>query len=650
MIELLAPAKNKICAKAAINCGADAIYIGASEFGARNKAPNSLEDIKEIVEYAHRFNVRVYITLNTILTDTEILQAKDLIDELYQIGADAIIIQDMGLLELDLPPIALFASTQCDNRTPQKVKFLENAGFSRVILARELSLEQIKEIRKQTTVELEGFVHGALCVSYSGQCYLSYAIGGRSANRGECAQPCRKNYSLVDEEGNYIAKDKPLLCLKDFNASKHITGLVNAGVSSFKIEGRLKDENYVKNVVAYYRKLIDDLGYQKTSSGKVLLDFEPDVEKSFNRGFTDYFLAKRNKCFTFDSPKSRGKYMGKVTKVENDYFEIDASLNPQDGLCYLAKDGLLGCLVNKIEEVKENNHHVMLNSIQHRKGERQCDPESHSFLRRQAHSLRTTQRFALSSSGRRTTYRVYPYKMEGIKVGTKIYRNVDAEFEKALKNSKTCRKIGANLIFKLNKISATDEDGNTAEVEYEFEEFANSKEKMSANVVKQLSKSGESDFLVENVEVLADKIPFLPVSKLNELRRELLEELMQVRLNNYKKITLAPCDSAEKTIKYRFREEGQGERSYPDKEIDYRGNVLNNYAKKFYQEHGCKIREMALESGEKCGGKCVMTSKHCLKWAFNMCKSPKNLTLIDEKGKRYPLKFNCDKCEMEIYF
>lgn len=582
MIELLAPAKNKICARAAIDCGADAIYMGASEFGARKKAPNSLEDVKEIVEYAHRFNVRVYITINTILTDTEILQAKDLIDELYQIGVDAVIIQDMGLLELDLPPIALYASTQCDNRTPDKVKFLENAGFSRVILARELSIEQIKEIRKQTKIELESFVHGALCVSYSGQCYLSHAIGGRSANRGECAQPCRKNYSLVDEEGNFIAKDKPLLCLKDFNASKHITGMVNAGISSFKIEGRLKDENYVKNVVAYYRKLIDDLGYQKTSSGKILLDFEPDVEKSFNRGFTDYFLAKRTKCFTFDSPKSKGKYIGKVTKVEGDFFEIDAKLNPQDGLCYLVKDELLGCLVNKIDGNK-----------------------------------------------------VYPYKMEGIKVGTKIYRNVDAEFEKALKNSKTCRKIGANLIFKLNKITATDEDGNCAEIEYEFEEFANNKEKMGTNVIKQLSKSGDSDFQVENIEILVDKIPFLAVSKLNELRRGLLKGLMQQRLNNYKRPVT-----------------GQKEQKcvYPQPEIDYRGNVSNSYAKKFYQEHGCKVTQNAFESGDKCGGKCIMQTKHCLKWAFSMCKSPKNLTLIDEKGKRYPLKFNCDKCEMEIYF
>lgn len=591
MIELLAPAKNKICAKAAIDCGADAIYMGASEFGARKKVPNSLEDIKEIVEYAHRFNVRVYITINTILTDAEILRAKDLIDELYALGVDAVIIQDMGLLELDLPPIALYASTQCDSRTVEKVRFLESLGFSRVILARELSIEQIKEIKKQTNVELESFVHGSLCVSYSGQCYLSYVIGGRSPNRGECAQPCRKKYSLVDDDGNFIAKDKYLLCLKDLNASKHITGMVNAGISSFKIEGRLKDENYIKNVVAYYRKLIDDLGYKKTSSGKIMLDFEPDLEKSFNRGFTDYFLAKRSKCYTFDSPKSRGKYLGKVSKMGNDYFEINAKLNPQDGLCYFTDEELLGCLVNKIEGNK-----------------------------------------------------VYPYKMEGIKVGTKIYRNVDAEFEKTLKKSKICRKLGVDILFQLNKIKAQDEDGNSAEIEYEFEEFAKNNEQMGANVIKQLSKSGDSDFIVENIEVLTEKVPFLPISRLNELRRELLEELMRERLNNYKRpIQRQPLEKI----------------NYSQKEVDYRGNVLNKYAEKFYEEHGCKVTEPALESTDKgedkwyssrFEGKCIVKSKHCLKWAFNMCKSPKNLTLIDEKGKYYPLKFNCDKCEMEVYF
>ena len=322
-VELLAPAKDKKTAITAINSGCDAIYIGASNFGARKKVPNSLEDIKEIVDYAHKFYVKVHVTVNTILTDDEILKAKELIQKLYDVGVDAIIVQDMGIFKLaidnKLPPIALHASTQCDNRDLEKVKFFDDMGVSRVILARELSLEKIKEICANTNAEIETFIHGALCVSYSGQCYFSHYIGGRSANRGECAQACRKKYTLVDEKGNIIAKDKYLLSMKDFNASRHLESLIDAGVKSFKIEGRLKDENYVKNVVAYYRQEIDKFA-PKTSSGRVFLDFEPDVRKSFNRGFTDYFLDGRKRCFNFESPISLGDKLGKITKVGKDYF------------------------------------------------------------------------------------------------------------------------------------------------------------------------------------------------------------------------------------------------------------------------------------------------------------------------------------------
>lgn len=589
MVELLAPAKNKICAKAAIDYGADAIYIGADEFGARKNASNSIEDIKQIVEYAHRFNVRVYVTINTILTDDEIVKAKNLIEKLSKIGVDAIIIQDYGLIELNQNVVCYHASTQCDNRTQEKVKFLENAGFSRVVLARELSIEQIREIKKQTNVELETFIHGALCVSYSGQCYLSHLIGGRSANKGECAQPCRKKYSLVDEEGNFIAKDQHLLNLKDFNASKHLKALAEAGVTSFKIEGRLKDENYVKNVVAYYRKLIDDLGLKKSSSGSVLFDFEPNLDKSFNRGFTDYFLEGRKACYDFSSPKSRGGYAGKISKIGQNCFEITSpkqQLAPQDGLCFLIKDELSGCLVNKTEQL-----------------------------------------------------RIYPNKMDGIRVGTEIYRNFDFEFEKTLKNSKTCRKILANIEFSLGKIKITDEDNNGIEIEYNFEEFAQNEEKMCENIINQLKKSGESDFLIQNVVLKLKKPPFLPVSKLNELRRNLLEKLMMQRLKAYVPLKPATLDDLQQ---------------YPQQEIDYKGNVLNKNAKEFYEKHGCKVIEPAIEgiklSNSQKDDKCAMTTKHCLKYAFNMCKSPKNLYLIDEKGKRYRLKFDCSKCEMEIYY
>lgn len=587
MIELLAPAKDKICAIAAIDYGADAVYIGAEGFGARKNVPNSLDDIKEVVEYAHKFNVKIYVTINTILTDEDIVKAKKLIKKLAEINVDAIIIQDMGLLDQS-SILPIHASTQCDNRTPEKVKLLENIGFSRVVLARELSIKQIKEIRSQTDIELEAFIHGALCVSYSGQCYLSQAIGGRSANKGECAQPCRKKYSLQNEDGKIIAKDKHLLNLKDFNASRHIKELADAGVTSFKIEGRLKDVNYVKNVVAYYRKLIDGLNLGKTSSGEILLDFEPNLEKSFSRGFSDYFLKNRGQCFSFESPKSKGEYIGKVNGIGPNCFEFATriSASAQDGLCFLVNDNIAGCLVNKAEGNK-----------------------------------------------------IYPNKMDGIKIGTAIYRNFDAEFDKKLKTSKTCRKIRVDIEFGLKKIKAVDENNNVVEIEYDFEEFAQNSEKMGQNIITQLKKSGESDFLVEDVKIKSEKIPFLPVSKLNEFRRELLEKLMNERLLNYQN---------------RFQQKRPFNPSivqpFNDKTIDYRANVLNKHAKKFYQELGYEVAEPALESGLNARGKVVMTTKHCLKYAFDMCKSPEKLYLIDEKNKKYELNFNCEKCEMEIIF
>lgn len=537
-----------------------------------------MEDIKEIVDYAHKFYVRVHVTINTILTDEELVRAKELIEKLYSIGVDAIIVQDMGILKLaldsKLPPIELHASTQCDNRKLEKIKFFDDIGISRIILARELSIEQIKEICKNTKAEIETFVHGALCVSYSGQCYLSHYIGGRSANRGECAQSCRKKYTLVDEEGKILAKDKYLLSLKDFNASKNLKSLIDAGVKSFKIEGRLKDENYVKNVVAFYRKEIDKLA-QKTSSGKVFLDFEPNVEKSFNRGFTDYFLNGRTKCFNFDSPKSIGEYIGKITKVSDRYFEIDnksIKLNSQDGLFFNNQ----GCLVNKVEN-----------------------------------------------------YKIFPNKMDGIKKGIKIYRNFDFNFEKKLTNTKTKRQIGVKFDIKDNKIFATDEDKNSVFVEIPKGEIPKNPTKMKENFITQLNKTGDSDFYVQNIEI-NNSLPFLPVSKINELRRDVLSKLMIERLKNYPK-------KYQESIKLK---------KYPYSQMDYRANVHNKSAKEFYKQCGCEICEMSAESGSKATE--LMRTKHCLKYAFDICKSPKNLYLIDEKDEKFKLDFDCKNCEMVI--
>lgn len=587
-LELLAPAKDKKTAITAIESGADAVYIGSPKFGARQAAGNSLEDIKEIVDYAHKFYVKVHVTINTILTDEELLQAEGLINKLYEIGVDAIIVQDMGILKLamenKLPPIPIHASTQCDTRTLQKAEFFKKLGVSRIILARELSVEQIREIcdavsakDDEDAVEVETFIHGALCVSYSGQCYMSHYIGGRSANRGECAQACRKKYTLVDEDGNIIAKDKHLLSLKDFNASRHIEELAKAGVKSFKIEGRLKDENYVKNVVLYYRNLLDKCG-RKSSSGQVFADFEPDVNKSFNRGFTEYFLKKREKCFNFDTPKAVGEKIGTVTKVGRDFFEIRTKiqLNNQDGLCFMLGGHLEGCLVNRTDK-----------------------------------------------------NRVFPNKISGIKVGTVIFRNNDIQFEKQLINSKIKRRIGVEINFRDNVITAIDDNKNSAEVEVGFSEIPKNHEKMKENFIKQMEKTGDSDFFARNIRICSD-LTFIPVSEINELRRSLLEKLMEERLKNYKRELQKPLQYAE----------------FPKKDLDYRANIHNSQAKEFYEQCGSKVCEMSAESGSHPDE--LMRTKHCLKFAFDMCKSPKKLYLIDEKGKKYPLIFDCKNCEMVL--
>lgn len=583
-VELLAPAKNYETAIAAINSGADAIYIGATDFGARKNAPNSLSDIENLVNYAHLFNVKIHVVINTILNDFELSNAIKLIHKLYEIGVDAIIVQDMGILksaiEGKLPPIEIHASTQCNNRTLEKAKFFDKVGVSRVILARELSLDAITTICNNVNCEVETFVHGALCVSYSGQCYLSYANGGRSANRGECAQPCRKKYSLVDGNGKVILKDKYLLSLKDFNASNSLKLLIDAGVKSFKIEGRLKDINYVKNVVAYYNNEINKYA-QRTSSGKIHFDFVPNPDKTFNRGYTDYFLNERGQCFNFMSPKSRGEKLGKVKRIFHNYFEIDAKLNPQDGLCFINNGEMCGFLVNKVDGNK-----------------------------------------------------IYPNKMCGLKSGTLLYRNYDANFEKELEISKTLRKLDVSIVVENSMVKAIDEDNNMVEIPLPIGEPPNNIEKMLQTLNNQLAKTGDTVYNCVKISVLDKNIPFLPVSKINELRRELLQLLSNERLRKYKR-------NSQKPICYT---------DYPEHKIDYRGNVFNNEAKSFYKNCNCEVQEMALETQNKIPhGIELMRTKHCLKFASGLCGQPcKKLYLVDSAGKKYPLKFDCKNCEMII--
>ena len=600
-IELLAPAKDKAVAYAAINAGADAVYMGYQKFGARSAAGNSFDDIKEVVEYAHKFGVKIYITLNTIFKDSEISQVAELINDLYSIDVDAIIIQDMGLLEFDLPPIPLNASTQCHNNTIEKIQFLEKTGFKRVILPRELSLEKIKEIADNTNVEIETFVHGALCVSYSGQCYMSCAIGGRSANRGECAQPCRKKYSLVDSDGKTIAKDKYLLSLKDFNLSKSLKDLLLAGVTSFKIEGRLKDENYVKNVVSFYRKELDnllpELGLKRASLGASTVDFEPDLYKSFNRGFTTHFLYERTKDISaFNYSKSLGEPIGKVTKVSKDFFMLcENNLVAGDGICFFLNDELSGSMVQKVENGK-----------------------------------------------------IYPNSMDGIEKDLFVYRNLDKVFNSKLATSKIERKIPVELkVFEKDNnihIYISDEENNsfTLSLENTFEKAKNETAAVES-IKKQFSKMGDTEFVVSTFNVNIESAVFIPVSVLNAFRRDLIDKFRAVRKNNFIKskrindIALVP---------------------YPYENLDYSANIYNSKAKSFYQKRGVVELEMAAETKKNLSGLRVMTTKHCLRYSLDMCNKMKNKNnsfkepffLVDEKNKKYRLDFDCKTCEMHISF
>lgn len=592
-IELLAPAKNLATGIAAINAGADAIYIGASKFGARVAASNSLEEISKLIEYAHQFRVKVYVTINTILYDNELNEVRDLVWKLYELKADGIIIQDMGILEMDLPPIQLIASTQTDNYSLERIKFLEGVGFKRVILARELSLDQIKEIRENTNLELESFVHGALCVSFSGRCYLSCYLSGRSANRGECIQACRLPYTLIDGDNNVIAKNKPLLCLKDFNLSNNLEELIDAGVTSFKIEGRLKDEDYVANVVADYSNKLNRIiskkdNLKRSSEGIVSLDFEPDLEKTFNRTFTTYFLNGRRKDILAPTPKSVGKLLGKVKDVFKDYFTLDKDIkvNNGDGLCFFDKDNnLIGSNVNIVSGNK-----------------------------------------------------IYLNDMSGIIKGIDIYRNTDTEFVKSIKAE---RRIPLTFIFKEEKdgfsLKVEDEEGNRgfSSIKMEKKE-AEKKEQAYDNIINQLGKLGETIYVVKEIKIEWGEPYFIPISQINELRREAVNSISSERKND--------CKIEEFRIK-------SNDVPFISKDISYEWNVANKLAEQFYKRHGVDNIEPAFEIKRRDK---VMTTKHCLKNYFGFCskdgkKIKEPLYLINEKGQKFLLRFNCRDCQMEIY-
>lgn len=602
-IELLAPAKDIECAKAAILCGADAVYIGGPNFGARVNASNSLNAIESLIRFAHFYRAKVYVTLNTLLYEQELQNAATVIKGCYEMGADAMIIQDMGLLGMDLPPIPLFASTQTHNATPEKVLFLEKTGFQRVILARELSLQEIREIREKTTLELESFIHGALCVSYSGQCYLSYAYGKRSGNRGECAQPCRNIYSLKTGSGKNLMSHKHLLSLKDLNLSDSIKEMIEAGINSFKIEGRLKDIAYIKNVVSFYRLKLDEVLEEKklirASVGKSFIDFSPDPLKTFHRGSCDYFLNGRKPGITsWDTPKFKGEPIGEVLSVSGESFSLPEkslihNLVPGDGICYLNPDGVLtGTLIYKVQADK-----------------------------------------------------IYPDSMEGINSKTMIYRNYNHLFLQKIKTAKTERKIGLDLIFFETSdgfsLKAVDEEGNEETINKPYEKVAAKKpEKSLETIEKQLSKLGDFFYYLRKRVDIHSKPYFFPVSFLNELRRETLDGLNKKRQKNYRPIKF-------QIVANSF--------PYPEKRLTYEGNILNSKSIEFYKRHGVEEIEKAPESGLEMSGKQVMTTRYCILYEMGRCKKKQGAPqedyfLEDSKGKKLRLEFDCKNCRMRVFF
>ena len=599
-IELLAPAKNLECGIAAIDHGADAVYIGAPKFGARAAAVNSLEDIAALVEYAHLYNARIYVTVNTILKDEELQETEKMIWALFRAGVDALIVQDMGITGLNLPPIPLHASTQMDNRTVEKVRFLADAGFRQVVLARELSLREISKIHEACPdVPLEIFVHGALCVSYSGQCYVSQACFGRSANRGECAQFCRLPFSLVDAEGRVIVKDKHLLSLKDLNQSDELEALLDAGASSFKIEGRLKDVSYVKNVTAAYRRKLDAIfarrkEYARASSGSCRYAFNPQLDKSFSRGFTHYYLHGRTKdVFSFDTPKSLGEEMGTMKEARGNYLTVAGlkSFNNGDGVCYIDEQGRLqGFRINRVEGNK-----------------------------------------------------LYPQEMPRIKPRTVLYRNFDQEFEKILARKSSERRIAVSVRLTDTPfgfaLTLTDEDDNSVTLSLAREKEP-ARTPQEENLKTQLAKFGNTPFEAVRIDIDFAGNWFLPASVLADFRRQAVEKLISARRINYRRelFVLKPTAHA-----------------FPQSTLTYLGNVMNAQAVSFYAGHGVASIAPAFERApaEKA---VLMFCKHCLRYSMGWCpvhqreRSPyrEPYSLVSTDGKRFRLEFDCKNCQMKV--
>jgi putative protease len=611
-LELLSPARDTAIAREAILHGADAVYIGGPGFGARHNAGNSLRDIAELVPFAHRYGAKVFITLNTILHDDELEPAQKLIGDLYQAGVDALIVQDMGVLEMDIPPIELHASTQCDIRSIEKAKFLSDVGFSQIVLARELNLEQIRAIHQATDATIEFFIHGALCVAYSGQCNISHAQTGRSANRGDCSQACRLPYTLKDDQGRVVAYEKHLLSMKDNDQTANLAALIDAGVRSFKIEGRYKDMSYVKNITAHYRQMLDAIiddrpELARASAGRTEHFFIPSTDKTFHRGSTDYFVkARKIDIGAFDSPKFVGLPVGEVLKVGKDHLDVEVTepLANGDGLNVLVKREVVGFRVNVAEKTAENRYRVFPNEM----------PDALKTLRPH-HALN---------------------------------RNLDHNWQQALLKTSSERRIGVDIELggwqEQLVLTLTSEDGVsvTHTLDGQFDE-ANNAEKALDNLKDGLAKLGQTRYYAQKVDINLPGALFVPNSLLNQLRRETVEMLEEARLASYQRgsrkavATPAPV--------------------YPETHLSFLANVYNHKAREFYHRYGVQLIDAAYEAHEEKGEVPVMITKHCLRFAFNLCPkqakgnikswraTPMQLVHGDEV---LTLRFDCRPCEMHV--
>lgn len=605
-IELLSPARNLECGIEAIRHGADAVYIGGPAFGARAAAGNSTEDIASLCQYAHLFGAKVYVTFNTILKDSELENARDLVWKLYEVGIDALIVQDLAFMKMDLPPIPLHASTQMDNRSIEKVQFLENIGFSQIVLARELSLKEIQDICHAATAPIEVFIHGALCVSFSGRCYASQYCFNRSANRGDCAQFCRLAFNLIDSNGSVLIENKHLLSLRDMNRTPSLEDLMEAGVYSFKIEGRLKDVSYVKNITAHYRQQIDKIiadrpdEYERSSFGVSHINFKPNPSKSFNRGFTEYFLHGRTQdVHSFLTPKSLGEEVGIVDRISPRSINVKTPRQQEfitfangDGLCYFdQQQRLCGFRVNKAEG---------------------------------------------------TT--LYPAERLSIPVGARLYRNHSAEFEKKLTRPSAVRTLLVDIVLEEvangYTLCFTDEAGRKAKQTFQIEKQQAEKPQRE-KISQQLRKLGATHFSARNVEIRVDSEPFIPLSILSQWQKACIEMLTSQPFPASQ--TLIPTKNSKIEV--------------PQK-IDYTGNVYNHLARSFYEENGAKEISPAFETQATANAE-LMRTRHCILYALGYCKlngkklktegikEPLSLQLPD--GRQFPLSFDCKHCQMVVH-